>query len=263
MVGLSGGYYLTSTVSIYAVNPDDSRAYGWVIILEGEMVAYENHVSADTMTVDLADGIYSFMVYNGETKVGTWAGTITVGSGEPESFDGVCYNASTGFTVGASPPPPPPSVTSTWIIGAVTFPFSPSQISEENEATAENIYANKILGTGKGVRMVTISGSIAFDGVDKAAIETYYAAPLRAYRGTSQTIQSPSGAYDGDWLIKKVSFKEQAEGTFQRILYTITLWKIAVFIPLTSLWAMEYFDDPNWVPLDGKFSQINGRAQRP
>jgi hypothetical protein len=233
---LNGGYHLTTSVSIYAVNPDDSRSYGWAILLEGELVAYEEHVSGDTMTVELADGIYGFMVYNALTKVGTWAGTITVGDGEPQSFSGVCYNVSTGFNIGYSPPPPPPE-NPTWIIGAVTFPFSPSQMSDEVDSVSEEFpldgVASMLFGVGRGVRVVMISGSIALRGLDKAAIESTYAGPLRAFQGTQQAITSPSGAYDGDWLIKKVSFKEQAEGgTVARIMYTLTLWKPTVLVVL-------------------------------
>jgi hypothetical protein len=125
----------------------------------------------------------------------------------------------------------------TWTIGDVEFPFSPSQINDENESVTESFdldgVAAGIFATAQGVRVVQISGSIALEGLDKAAIEAAYSAPLRAYQGTSQTVESPSGAYDGDWLVKKVSFKEQAEGaSLSRIIYSITLWKPSVLVVL-------------------------------
>ena len=117
-------------VSITATDFLDSNPYAWVIILGGESVVMESHVSGDTMTADLEPGIYAFMVFNGERKLGTFAGTITVGDGEPASFEGVCYNGSTGFNIDAP-------IVSTWIIGDVEFPFSPSQISDEVDSVSE------------------------------------------------------------------------------------------------------------------------------
>jgi hypothetical protein len=125
----------------------------------------------------------------------------------------------------------------TWTIGDVEFPFSPSQISDEVDADSEEFpldgAPSVLFGLGKGVREVIISGTIYLAGLGKTVIESTYAGPLRLYQGTQQTIESPSGTYDGDWLVKKVSFKEQAEGsTLARIFYTITLWKPAVLVIL-------------------------------
>ena len=123
----------------------------------------------------------------------------------------------------------------TWIIGGVTFPFSPNQISDEVDAIDEKFdldgVAAMIMGEGLGVRQVQISGSIT--GASKTIIENTYAAPLRGYQGTSRVVQSPSGNYDGTWLIKRVSFKETAESsTLSRITYSITLWKPAKLVVL-------------------------------
>ena len=122
------------------------------------------------------------------------------------------------------------SYPTTWTIGDVEFPFSPNQISDEVDSVTENFdldgEAAIIFEVGKGVRQVQISGSISVQGLGKDDIESTYSAPLRAYQGTKQTVESPSGAYDGDWLIKRVGLKEQAEGSFVvRVLYTIILWK--------------------------------------
>lgn len=124
-----------------------------------------------------------------------------------------------------------------WVIGGITFPFGPSQISDEVDSISEEFeldgIASILFGKGKGVRMVMISGTIYLAGLDKIGIEANYASPLRDFQGTQQTISSPSGTYDGDWLVKKVSFKEQAEGSIiLRIKYTITLWKPTVLVIL-------------------------------
>jgi hypothetical protein len=122
------------------------------------------------------------------------------------------------------------SAPTTWTIGSVELPYSPNQISEEVDCQTDSLeldgVAAILFATAPGIRVLTISGSIAENGSDKADLETDYIADLRAMQGTEQTVASPSGAYDGDWLVKKVSFREQAEGSIvARILYTIVLWQ--------------------------------------
>ena len=115
-----------------------------------------------------------------------------------------------------------------WVIGLVTLPFGPTQISDEVECRSETMpfdgAEDLLFSTGKGVRVVTWSGSISEAAHTKANLETDYASTLRGYQGTTQTIDSPSSAYDGTALVKKVVFREQAEGSsVVRILYTIVL----------------------------------------
>lgn len=118
----------------------------------------------------------------------------------------------------------------TLTIGAVVFPYSPWQITDESEGIAEGFdidgSAPLIFGTGTGVRQVQLTGSICVSGMSKEDLETNYGAPLRSYRGTAKIVESPSGAYDGTWLVKRVGLKEQAEGlAVARLLYTIVMWQ--------------------------------------
>jgi len=117
-----------------------------------------------------------------------------------------------------------------WVIGSVTLPYGPNQITDDVDCETDTLdldgLAAILFATAPGIRIVTWSGSISEASHNKADLETDYGSPLRAMQGTEQTVASPSGAYDGDWLVKKVSFREQAEGSIvARILYTIVLWQ--------------------------------------
>ena len=116
----------------------------------------------------------------------------------------------------------------TWSIGSVTLPFGPNQISDENDCTEDSMQADGaapiLFAVGPGIRVVTWSGSIAEAAHTKANLNTDYGVPLRAMQGTSQTVVSGSGAYDGTWLVKKVTLREVAEGTkVVRLLYIVVL----------------------------------------
>ncbi len=115
-----------------------------------------------------------------------------------------------------------------WKIGSVTLPYGPAQISDEVDCSEENLPQDGqqpiLFSTGPGIRAVTWSGSISEAAHTKADLETDYGAPLRSMQGTTQTIDSPSSAYDGTALVKKVGLREVAEGDkVVRLMYTIVL----------------------------------------
>jgi hypothetical protein len=115
-----------------------------------------------------------------------------------------------------------------WVIGSVTLPYGPSQISDEVDCQTDSLdldgVAPILFATAPGIRVVSWSGSISAASHSKANLETDYGGPLRGMQGTSQSVTSGSGAYDGTWLVKKVSLREVAEGDkVVRLMYTVVL----------------------------------------
>jgi len=115
-----------------------------------------------------------------------------------------------------------------WSIGTVTLPYGPTQISDEVDCHTETFDVDGaediLFATGKGVRTVTWTGFIHEAAHTKSNLSTDYAAPLRAYQGTTQSIVGGNTGYSGTALVKKVAIREQAEGDkVIRIFYTIVL----------------------------------------
>ena len=115
-----------------------------------------------------------------------------------------------------------------WIIGDVTLPLRPNQVTDDNPAQTENFDRDGqepiIYSTSPGTRTLTLNGSISSRDSTKAQLSAAYLTPLRAMKGTVVCVVDPHQIYLGDWMVKQVTFREVAEGsTVARFTYQIVL----------------------------------------
>lgn len=125
-----------------------------------------------------------------------------------------------------------------WIIGEITLPTRPNQVTDDNPAQLENFdrdgQSPVVISTSPGARVLTIGGSIC-DGVStKAQLNAAYCVPLRAMKGTVQAVVDPNQVYIGDWMVRQVTFREVAEGKFSRFAFQIVLVQSDVYIDLSA-----------------------------
>jgi hypothetical protein len=120
-----------------------------------------------------------------------------------------------------------------WSLGGVTLTCVNS-VSDEVSDETENLPldgAAALVGCGEGIGVwvLTLQGSVA--AADKAALASSFKVPLRAMRGSVQTLLNPSGEFTGDWKVKLVRFGEVAEGVkVARASFQIVLERGSGFI---------------------------------
>jgi hypothetical protein len=115
-----------------------------------------------------------------------------------------------------------------WIIGDITLPLRPNQVTDYNPAQTENFDRDGqepiIFPTSPGARTLTLNGSISSRNSTKAQLGTSFLTPLRAMKGKVVSLVDPHQIYIGDWMVKQVTFHEVAEGgRVARFTYQIVL----------------------------------------
>jgi hypothetical protein len=126
-----------------------------------------------------------------------------------------------------------------WIIGEVTLPLRPNQVTDDNPAQTENFDRDGqepiIFSTSPGARTLTLNGSISSRDSTKAQLGTTYLAPLRAMKGKVVSLVDPHQIYTGDWMVKQVTFHEVAEGDrVARFTYQIVLVQGFAYVDLSQ-----------------------------
>jgi hypothetical protein len=135
-------------------------------------------------------------------------------------FGPVNFTTSTNFSV-LTPP---------WTIGGVTLPYGPTEISDDVECETDSLQLDAdeavVFATAPGLRVVIWSGSVCdVNYPTKRDLDGMYGAALRSMQGLEVAVSNPSGAYTGNWYIKKVSLNEQAEGSLAKVGYSIVMWQ--------------------------------------
>jgi hypothetical protein len=126
-----------------------------------------------------------------------------------------------------------------WVIGDVTLPLRPNQVTDDNPAQTENFdkdgEAPIIFSTSPGTRTLTLNGSISSRDSTKTQLGITYLTPLRAMKGTVVCVVDPNQIYIGDWMVKQVTFREVAEGSkVARFTYQIVLVQGSAYVDLSQ-----------------------------
>ena len=117
-----------------------------------------------------------------------------------------------------------------YVIGSVTLPVGPKQVSKRNPAKVEEFELDGDLPglIVPGMRAVELSIEGVFVGV-KATLESSFLLPLEALKGTVVTVVFPDTRYDGDWVLADFSYTEVSAKHFT---YSLKLVKGSVHIVL-------------------------------
>jgi hypothetical protein len=126
-----------------------------------------------------------------------------------------------------------------WLIGEVTLPLRPNQVTDDNPAQMETFErdgeAPIIFSTSPGARTLTLNGSISSRSSTKAQLGSTYLTPLRALKGKVVSLVDPHQIYIGDWMVKQVTFREVAEGSkVARFTYQIVLVQGSAYVDLSQ-----------------------------
>src|SRR5665647_2025302 len=138
-----------------------------------------------------------------------------------------------------------PAGTSGWQIGTISLPIV-NNVTDDLPTEGEDFEIDGgdpiIITTARSARTLTVQGVIAEASHSKADLDLDYLQPLRAMRGTVQTLVDPRLIYAGEWLVRSISFTEVAQGSnLARFTFRMVLKQGAGdFVDQTVSMAVSY-----------------------